>query len=483
MSQNKSVAAIRWFRIVTCTLYVLFLAFAARNLMEETLWYDEAGQFFISKGLNHWSEPYASEGDLMDVIYSNSHYNQDPGGYSIILHYWSMVSDSSLWLKLLSFLFYIGAIIFTCAAVRKITGNNIAGMISGLVLFALWGGGSQCHELRAYSMELCGMAYGLWMIFYLREHLSMQRLLACSAILSIFITARYTMLMAGGVYCCFVLYLIWRSDSDNTRIKLFKTVTFSLLPLGTVVYVYFAAMAIQNADMRPLSYINYLETGKRVVIFWLLTLIIVSTWRKLTSNLKLLTLIFLAFNLLFIVLGTLKMLPWNFFGNKGGPFIWMLYVMLYSWVTSLLGKHANGQSFRWVSLGAVCIIIAGVSVLYGASNLQLSYFFDTAGLLRGIDYKNTPIIYTSRGASPEVRYLFEYGALTNLAREADYPNKFHMLKGTIHCVGVNKRDMKQLNGAILDSLPSGSILLSNFLMNDTIPESYREIAERMYVKQ
>ena len=136
-----------------------------------------------------------------------------------------------------------------------------------------------------------------------------------------------------------------------------------------------------------------------------------------------------------------------------------------------------------MSLGAVCIIIAGVSVLYGASNLQRSYFFDTAGLLRDIDYKNTPVIYTSRGASPEVRYLFEYGALTDLAREADYPNKFHMLKGTIHCVGVNKRDMKQLNGAILDSLPSGSLLLSNFLMNDTIPESYREIAERMYVKQ
>ena len=74
-------------------------------------------------------------------------------------------------------------------------------------------------------------------------------------------------------------------------------------------------------------------------------------------------------------------------------------------------------------------------------------------------------------------------ARTDLAREAGYPNKFHMLKGTIHCVGVNKRDMKQLNGAILDSLPNGSILLSNFLMNDTIPESYREIAERIYVKQ
>lgn len=82
-----------------------------------------------------------------------------------------------------------------------------------------------------------------------------------------------------------------------------------------------------------------------------------------------------------------------------------------------------------------------------------------------------------------MRYLFEYGSLKDMAKEVGYPDRFHMLKGTVHCVGIKKRDMKQENGAILNCLPSGALLLSNFLGNDTIPESYTKISERTYVKQ
>ncbi len=473
----------KWFYAVTCTLYAVLLAYAARNLTAETLWYDEAGQFFIAKGLNHWSEPYATSGGIADVIYSNSHYNQDPGGYGLILHFWSMVSDSAIWLKTLSFIFFIGAIIFTCLAVKLITGNRAVSAASGLILFALWGNGSQCHELRAYSMELCGMAYGLWMIFHLRKNNSLSQLLACSLALSAFVTARYTMLMAGGLYSCFVVYSIWCNRIDTSRQKIIKSVVFGLPLLCTATYIYVYAMSIQNGGIAPLSYIGYLETGKRSIIFWVLAVAIVATWRKLTPDTRLLTVIFWTFNLMFVALGALKMLPWNFFGNKGGPFIWMLYVMLLCWICSLMGKRTSSTAFQWSTLAALCLLIAGVSAVYGASNLQPTEYFNTAELLRGIDYDNTDTIYTSRGASPEVRYLFEYGSLRKVAKEAGYPDRFHMLKGTIHCIGIRKRDMKKENGAILDSLPSGSLLLSKFLGNDTIPESYTEISERIYVKQ
>lgn len=70
-------------------IYATCLYMLGRNLTFETLNYDEAGQFFMSRGLNHYSEPNSVSGSLWDVVIQNQHYNRDPGGFSMILYFWS----------------------------------------------------------------------------------------------------------------------------------------------------------------------------------------------------------------------------------------------------------------------------------------------------------------------------------------------------------------------------------------------------------
>ena len=77
-------------------IYFISLFAISKNLFTPYLWYDEAGQFFISKGLNHDSNPMENEKGITYVVQNNSFYNMDPGGFSILLHFWSKISNSHI---------------------------------------------------------------------------------------------------------------------------------------------------------------------------------------------------------------------------------------------------------------------------------------------------------------------------------------------------------------------------------------------------
>ena len=91
-------------------LYLICFITICTNLDSPYLWYDEAGQFFISKGLNHDSNPLEKGGDFSSVLTNNALYNMDPGGFSILLHFWAKISNYHIWLRLLPFIFFIGSI-------------------------------------------------------------------------------------------------------------------------------------------------------------------------------------------------------------------------------------------------------------------------------------------------------------------------------------------------------------------------------------
>ena len=90
--------------LIVCVAVIAVFSYNA--LRNPWLWFDESGQFWISKGLNHYSEVYAASGGLSDVIENNRHYNLDPGGFSVLLYFWLLINDSStFFLRLLPYLF------------------------------------------------------------------------------------------------------------------------------------------------------------------------------------------------------------------------------------------------------------------------------------------------------------------------------------------------------------------------------------------
>lgn len=449
---------------ITILIYAFCLLQLGRNLSFDTLTYDEAGQFFISKGLNHYSEPYSTSGSIADVIHQNTQFNQDPGGFSILLHYWSEISDSIVWLRMLPFIFFIGAICFTCLTVFKITKHKLISSIAGLLLFALWGGHIP-YELRPYSMELCGMAYGLWLIFYIRSShkLTKTALLFYSLVLSLFITARYTIIMFAGVYTLFILQSILNNKHREPCLKerLKACTCFSIPLLCSVAYSYFFALRIQNSTLQPWSYIVYLSTQHWPFKLYTLGFIIaISTIKWQNKKTRLLTIIFISINILFIILGYCKLLPWTFIGHKGAAFIWLWYITLYCVTLSILSsKIGYREWFSYIYLGFSCILIMFSNHQFHTLGLWEKSPLNITRTLSDIPSDTKPPILVCETLNPSIRFYYEY---TKSEKHGFiYPNDFIFLKGPAHTF-FNIDSISNYNNQIKNSAAIGTIFLSVF---------------------
>lgn len=448
--------------IVTTIIYIICLYLLGRNLTFDTLWYDEAGQFFIAKGLNHYSSPLSPEGSIWDVLVQNSHYNQDPGGFSIILHFWSKLSNNIIWLRLLPFIFFIGAIVFTCLAVYEITTNKLVAYTSGLLLFALWGGQIP-YELRPYSMELCGMAYGLWMVFRLRKykvnHLS--EIFLYSVILCFFLTARYTIIMFCMVYTFFALYFIWKNDIQRSVYHhILACLAFCLPLLCCVTYIYFLETKIQNSDLHSWEYIVYLYTSHwpfKLYGLGLLLSIVLLKWTNKSA--RILTYLCLSINILFIILGYFKLLPWCFTGNKGGAFVWLLYITFFCISYSIINSRSFQSRYRsyYIYLTMACILIIFSSMLLSSLGLWKDRQYSIGKVLNEIPSNSKLPILINEYLIPTLRFHYEY---VNHNNKIPYPEGFILLNGKPHSqYGKQEEELIRQHNTIRKEAPSGSLYL------------------------
>jgi len=172
------------FKYLLIGIYSIIFITILHNLRTPYLWFDEAGQFFISKGLNHNSIPYSHPNGLLSVIENNKHYNLDPGGFSVLLHFWSYISNYHIWLRLLPFIFFIGVVCSFIFLSYKWTNNlNIAlliGVIPILTPVVLAMG----FEVRAYSMESLGTMLTIVALEHFKKDVTNKYLLVWSCIFS-----------------------------------------------------------------------------------------------------------------------------------------------------------------------------------------------------------------------------------------------------------------------------------------------------------
>lgn len=468
--------------IIVIIVYALCLYFVGRNILSAELWYDEAGQVFIAHGLNHWSEPMSPDGNLVDAFTANHDYNQDPGGYTALLYFWCKISSNHIWLRLLSFFFFLGTIVFTCLISFQILNNKLLAFISGLMVFAL-NGGNFAHEIRAYSMELCGVVYGIWMVLEFRKDSSIRKTILMALGLCFFITARYTMLVIGGILSCFVVYELMMHYKDGllTKSKLALLIAIYSVPLLITVFIIWKyQMAYQNPDAKSLSYIQYIQGGKFLILYIALAIISLMTWRWQNDSCKLLITIFVIINAAFLFLGALSILPWNISGNKGAVFMLLLNITIFNCCTNVLMK--NTRIFPYLTylvlLGwtAYMLVIKHV----GIANISRDGF-RVSQIESALKNGEGPI-YVSSWNSPEVRYLYEYGVLKDKVTSDNYPERFIFLKRDKHCVGIKKKNFKKINACTLESLPVGTVVYLTNTYTDSVPNSYFEFEKGLYIK-
>lgn len=82
----RNIHSIQFYIFLSIILSLLYAVWKAS--IEHFFWYDEAVQFFDSKGAAYYN--YYKELDLYlglnQVFYKNIRFNMDPGGFTFLLH-------------------------------------------------------------------------------------------------------------------------------------------------------------------------------------------------------------------------------------------------------------------------------------------------------------------------------------------------------------------------------------------------------------
>ena len=144
-------------KILILLFFLIFITiiFAWGNITNPNFWYDESGQFWIAKGLNHFSPKFSQNGDLYDVLLNNANFNLDPGGFSLILHYWTKISNSPLFLRLLPYCFFLISFVIVVFIVKEWFPNSgVLVLFSGFILLTFSLIRNYAFELRPYSFEM-----------------------------------------------------------------------------------------------------------------------------------------------------------------------------------------------------------------------------------------------------------------------------------------------------------------------------------------
>ena len=178
---------------------------AIHNLGYAGMWWDEAAQFWISQGLSNYSPPFAEAQGVRDVVRMNRLENLDPGGFSVLLHAWTAFGRGLAWLRSLPFAFFVLAVAavgllgwrLTRSALFALAAAATPMLYPAVLYFAL--------EIRAYSMEMAGLALGVLALVLRRERPSVARALLVGLTCAVFLSSRYsfalvTLALAGAYW-------------------------------------------------------------------------------------------------------------------------------------------------------------------------------------------------------------------------------------------------------------------------------------------
>ncbi len=443
----------RIFQIMLLGIYLVLFMLLIQNLRYPYLWYDEAVQFWISKGLSPDSEPYSTTGNIFDTIENNKHYNMDPGGFGIILHFWTLVSNHHIWLRLLPFFFFIGVVLaFIYLSFSWHKNLNIAlttGLIPIFYPMLLTVG----FEVRGYSMEVLCTLLSMVALIRIKQKVTIRNLLTWSLILALLMTSRYSAMVIVFVVSLYISLLIYKSNT-SLKYKLLAITAYSTPLLLSLIYSFTFALRYQNTNIEPLYYLPYLSRNLTLLldplnllyIFFISICIFALTLKNKFREIRqyepliyvtgLVTLIFMIFSFA-------GMHPWSFENRRCISMV-TLGLLCFSALTGELIKPLYSSTglikYYLIAFGLFFMISEGRSTLlhrYG-TYAEVSTYSN----FRQTDLSHYDKIYVDRWESPSVKYLFEYGRYYSDVYKNIYPGHFTFTSGERHRLLMFKQDIR-----------------------------------------
>ncbi|MCR5039617.1 MAG: hypothetical protein K6A94_09810 [Bacteroidales bacterium] len=425
-------------RVVEVILLVMLILLAIRPCVRwinaEIFDYDEAGQFWMAKGLNHYSEPYSPTGDIADVLGNNRYYNMDPGGFGVILHFWSSFSNETLFLRLLPILFYWGFVLG-----MFLIGKKLLRSIPLAVLFTILATMPQPAEifhylefpftasvgrLRAYTMELCGVAWSVCYFLHIKDSMSRSHLLKLSLMMCFFCSSRYGFIIAAFGISIRVLVLIITAR-ESMHEKIVRALSFGLPLLIMVAVIYLGETKYQNEGIGHLPYYESIYKNPEMLLSWgtvsiLLVAVCVVTEKIRNKQVPEFLALTLYIAIPFFLLSCADRYPWGPQGQT--PINPVLLMTEFSLVFVLLSCLKNWQNWHW---GLALFVTVGLNIFLWTSAIRKSN--DAIGTAEIKSIYNEKVIVCA-GMNSVCRYLFEYGSM----KDSGYPTNFYFVKGYRH---------------------------------------------------
>lgn len=427
-------------RVIVIISFLLIGFIIYQYLSYPWLWYDEAGQFWISKGLNHYSSPYETPQGLLQVIDNNRYYNLDPGGFSILLHFWLLISNKVFFVRLFPLFFFICFTYFVYRYVYELTNRKFYAFLCS-VFFCIWDvSANLIVEVRAYSMEMCGIALTLWLLNRNRK-LSTIRVLLLSIVLSFFCTSRYDFIIFSFGISLYVSFLIFTQKNRIRNLIIYYS------PLLITVYCIYQLMTIyQNSTAEMLYYIPYLnkiitscgflynELFQLFILNGLLVLFNIINKHKI-SDLQILSILI---PFIVCILSFIGKYPWD---TKRTISIVILIILNFM---VELGKIRYLHTYVCLLFSFFMMNFIGVNPMYVKGKEGYRYY----AFLDIIQKKSNYKIFVDRYFNPSVRYLYEYGNLNK--EKIGYADKFHFQTGLKHNLKFGQKHKVKVQEPIVD---------------------------------
>lgn len=431
-SFNKVIKVAILSIIILLVTYILF-----NSLVDYYFWYDESGQFFLAKGLNHDSDPLAQPQGLLSALENNRYYNMDPGGFTILLHFWSKLGTQAWFLRILPLLFFLGTCLFLYKVCLSETQRKDISVLIGIIPFIYPLFYVSSVMLRAYSMELCGTSFGLYLLNHLEKHQSYSYVFLLSMTLSFFCFSRYSFIIVAFGFSLYVVWILYKEESFEVFIK--KIIIYSVPLLLMILLIYKKMLLFQNPKIEALCYVKSLYEDKSlyfnrysIMYYGLLFLYLIRTVKaKPIGNLHKITLIVTS---VFFFLSSFNLYPWDYFRTISVTFLLVFTILIEVF------KVIRNKGYMITISYALALIIIPIEMMrekYKDNEHNNEPIEELISLLDKTSFHNKKILI-HKSFSPDVRYLYEYGILKSRKEKDGYPNNFLILKGGKHGFGDDR---------------------------------------------
>ena len=446
----KLVAAIAAIGLIGLPLFAL----ARHHLASPNLWFDEAGQFWLARGLHHFSAPNSAAGGWDNFVDFGRVFNSDPGLFTLLLHGWMAVFGTTpLALRGLPFFLFLltpGTIYW---AARRIGAAPLLAVFAASLPLGFPMLLHYATEIRAYSMETSAVALLFFVPCWLQGETRKWPVVLLGCVAALLVASRYSAFLFAAAACLTALFPLRPFRPAFTRATLFAIPVILAVAIG---YLLFARYQAGGTHRAPAYTESYLLQGKDaatmlaqlranffgreawpIVIFLLFAPIF--SWlgpKSLAAHRSLIarTALFTALSVVFALLGSyFGKLPWAL-QTRWSIGYQALSVCCLAMTLLMIGIGLGRLNPLWLRRALLSLLaIGGVGMwstqLARAASAERPYYETIASHLQALAREpgaKDLRFYIQTGSAPAVRYLCEYGPLQG---KFSYPERFHFETG------------------------------------------------------